>query len=76
MGKLDDKFHRHLDVCKQCREHPFAMCGVGDLLLRATVNEVAIEGAHKLFGLTAPATCTAECCENRHARPCTLGPQR
>jgi hypothetical protein len=22
-------FHQHLDVCEQCREHPFALCPVG-----------------------------------------------
>lgn len=56
MGALNDKFHRHLDVCKRCRENPFAMCPVGDLLIRASVDEVAIEGAHKLFGLPLPSS--------------------
>ncbi len=27
-------FHAHLDVCEQCREHPFDMCAVGNRLLR------------------------------------------
>lgn len=27
-------FHAHLDVCEQCREHPFGMCAVGNRLLR------------------------------------------
>ena len=25
----DNKFHDHLDVCEQCREHPFDMCAEG-----------------------------------------------
>lgn len=29
-----DPFHAHLDVCQQCREHPFDLCTVGDLLLK------------------------------------------
>lgn len=28
-------FHDHLDTCAQCREHPFALCGVGARLLAA-----------------------------------------
>ena len=32
------KFHDHLDVCKQCREHPFGLCSVGARLLREAVD--------------------------------------
>lgn len=28
-----DAFHAHLDVCRQCREHPFAICPNGYKLL-------------------------------------------
>jgi hypothetical protein len=34
-----DKFHKHLDECKQCRENPFALCFVGTLLLDAAAAE-------------------------------------
>ncbi len=55
MGEHNDRFHAHLDRCKRCREQPFNLCPVGDLYIRASVNEVAIEGAHKLLGLPCPA---------------------
>lgn len=29
-----DKFDGHLDECQQCREHPFALCEVGERLLK------------------------------------------
>jgi hypothetical protein len=28
-----DKFHAHLDVCRQCEQHPFELCRVGAALL-------------------------------------------
>lgn len=37
-----DKFHAHLDECKQCREHPFALCSVGGSLLRSTVFDSVV----------------------------------
>lgn len=33
MNKKADSFHRHLDECQQCREHPFALCQAGERLL-------------------------------------------
>ena len=36
--KQVDKFHAHLDVCSQCRNSPFFMCPMGNLLLRLTVK--------------------------------------
>jgi len=36
--KAIDKFHAHLDVCKQCREHPFNLCVIGVLLIKATLG--------------------------------------
>jgi hypothetical protein len=27
------EFHSHLDDCRQCREHPFDLCAVGNKLL-------------------------------------------
>ena len=40
----ESKFHDHLDECKQCREHPFALCTTGATLLRAEVTEVVCPG--------------------------------
>jgi len=37
---LRDAFHKHLDGCDQCRNHPFALCADGDVLLRAAGIEV------------------------------------
>jgi len=35
MGKSGvEIFHEHLDVCKQCRENPFALCPMGAFLLQ------------------------------------------
>lgn len=34
-----DRFHDHLDVCDQCREHPFALCREGDRLLTAAASK-------------------------------------
>lgn len=31
-------FHEHLDECAQCRNYPFALCSVGEPLLRETVG--------------------------------------
>lgn len=42
--QLIDKFHAHLDVCSQCRNHPFGLCSVGARLLRE-----AAEGGKGLF---------------------------
>jgi hypothetical protein len=30
---LRREFEEHLDTCAQCREHPFALCRVGSILL-------------------------------------------
>lgn len=29
-----DRFHAHLDVCSQCRNHPFRLCVTGAKLLK------------------------------------------
>ena len=29
-----NKFHAHLDICEQCRKHPFDLCEVGAKLLK------------------------------------------
>ena len=33
-----EAFHAHLDVCKQCEQHPFDLCCVGAALLIATAE--------------------------------------
>ena len=30
----DEDFHQHLDRCRQCADHPFALCATGLLLLK------------------------------------------
>jgi hypothetical protein len=36
-----DAFHAHLDICKQCADHPFDLCTVGSDLLYAASKEAA-----------------------------------
>jgi hypothetical protein len=36
-----DRFHAHLDVCEQCRNHPFNLCPLGDRLLHSAAQEAA-----------------------------------
>jgi hypothetical protein len=38
-------FHAHLDVCEQCREHPFALCPKGAAILEPVVQEDADDHA-------------------------------
>ena len=40
------RFHAHLDICEQCREHPFNLCDVGDRLLHSAVEESTAEAAN------------------------------
>ncbi len=35
---MSNKFYDHLDICKQCREHPFDLCEEGQVLLEDNVN--------------------------------------
>ena len=34
-----DKFHAHLDICEQCREHPFDLCREGSRLLEEAASD-------------------------------------
>lgn len=36
---VSDGFHKHLDACQQCADHPFALCPTGSVLLRASATE-------------------------------------
>lgn len=31
-------FHAHLDMCRQCHDHPFELCTLGSLLLAIAVK--------------------------------------
>lgn len=33
--KAADSFHKHLEICQQCNDHPFGLCSIGDGFLRA-----------------------------------------
>ena len=35
-----NKFHDHLDVCRQCRETVFDLCEDGEKLLREEANKI------------------------------------
>ena len=35
-----DRFHEHLDVCPQCKKHPFDLCHTGEVLLKYAVTGV------------------------------------
>jgi len=54
-----DAYHAHLDVCEHCREHPFALCAVGDVLLRGV--EVALSALADMR--RAPSRAAHEKCE-------------
>lgn len=34
-----DELHAHLDVCRQCADHPFNLCSVGAAKLKAASQE-------------------------------------
>ena len=38
-----DKFHAHLDICIQCRNHPFDLCKEGTRLLMYAVTGIRDE---------------------------------
>lgn len=48
----DGVFHRHLDTCKQCTNHPFGLCPVGARL----IEEEALGQKHEIADVqyTAP----------------------
>ena len=35
-----DRFHDHLDECKQCMEQPFNLCATGEVLLKGLENVI------------------------------------
>jgi hypothetical protein len=37
----DNPFHDHLDICKQCREHPFSLCLVGEKKMKEAIALLA-----------------------------------
>jgi len=38
----DNRYHDHLDVCDQCREHPFDLCVTGLTLLTQSATETGV----------------------------------
>lgn len=34
----ENKFYSHLDICTQCRNHPFELCAVGAQVLEEAVR--------------------------------------
>lgn len=47
---LDDMFHEHLDVCKQCADHPFDLCPVGLQLIEVAARTI-VRPVGEPFGL-------------------------
>ena len=47
-----DRFHAHLDECKQCRDRPFGLCPSGQTLLLAAADDGMTAGMEK--ALEAP----------------------
>jgi hypothetical protein len=45
----DNPFHRHLDECQQCREHPFALCAAGAVILQIAPRLMAAGVVRRLF---------------------------
>lgn len=35
-----NRFHRHLEYCGQCSNHPFNLCATGDRLIREAVAAI------------------------------------
>jgi len=53
-----DKFHNHLDVCKQCRDNPFGLCTVGASLLQ----QAGSAADASLAAIITPQPDTCRCC--------------
>lgn len=47
---MQNKFHDHLDVCGQCREHPFDLFD-GAKLLHETASDIHRETAARALGI-------------------------
>ena len=50
MEPYADAFHRHLDNCQQCEQHPMELCPTGAELLRKAAEETCenIRGREKV----------------------------
>lgn len=42
-----DIFHSHLNICDQCREHPFDLCTVGGPLLVKAAGTAKVVDAYE-----------------------------
>jgi len=47
--KDPEDFHAHLDECEQCREHPFALCPEGELILKKVTVGIDLEDYQRYF---------------------------
>lgn len=47
MNNKSELFHRHLDECQQCREHPFALCQAGERLLLSMQEQTVERSEHE-----------------------------
>jgi hypothetical protein len=43
LNSKQDTFLDHLDKCKQCEQHPFALCKIGDALMREDAIDPVFE---------------------------------
>ena len=43
MLSLHEKFNAHLDVCEQCREHPWQLCEVGHKLIVEACSQLHVD---------------------------------
>jgi hypothetical protein len=39
MAGLNGAFHKHLDVCRRCADHPFNLCPIGAKALEQEAKE-------------------------------------
>jgi hypothetical protein len=76
--EMIDRFHVHLDVCKQCRDHPFELCPTGAELLKgaamsATQDRIGkkfkVNCGSKYFELKYGGSPVIEIEEEFHVRP-------
>lgn len=74
MNDSEEPFHKHLDECAQCREHPFRLCARGTVLIKAVLRSRSVKrGKHEHIGeLTIDRAQGIEYCEE--CDPALLGP--
>jgi hypothetical protein len=48
---MNNSYHDHLDICRQCREHPFNLCTEGAQILKNEVNKPLTGVERRLRGI-------------------------